>query len=1456
MATLLCVDDNPLTLQFVQAQLVEAELDYRIALAATALEAIAQIQAIGGADLDLPLVIAAQALISPDWIQLLYNQFPRALVVVVDVEDMGAIAALLPQGQLYRYMTRPWHPIDLRLAITEALRRYRYEQELVQLRAELAAAQQHIANLSDLNRQLATPELVDHPETARALRASEAQRRAILLAVPDVMAVLTEQGQYVDFSYNQFDGELIFVEASRIIGSYLSDIFPAELAQQWLAAIQRTLATGTPERFEQQLCFGDRIQYEEVRIVPYQNNWVLAMVRNVSERKMAELAQQESEIYFRQLAETLPGVVYRYLRRADGTDAFTYMSQGCQALYGITAAAAVANSGSVWELVYPEDVPLLIARMEDSIHYPERGFQVEHRILTPSGELKWLQAEALHPWRRENGDLEWNGFVRDITDRKQAELDLRRNRELREAIFNESADALFVVDPQTELIIDCNDRAVALFEAETKAGLIGLVGNTLQCQPFTEVELVEIHQTLAERGFWGTEVEYTSLKGQRFWGNLAANPITVADMALFLVRLTDITERKGAELALAQAEDRYRQATQAAKAGVWEINLKTNSGYIDPSKKALAGYSDAEISNDIDQWNQLVYPEDRDRVDATIQAYLSGKTPDFVVEYRIWHKDGSLRWMLGRGQLRRDHQGQPTVFFGTTTDITDLKQAELALQQLNGELEQRVQQRTQDIQKLAAIVENSTDLIGMTSLSGELLYLNQAGQQLLSLSLEAGVAQPWTAFLSPAAVSQFEQETLPVVMNQGYWCGESTFLHSQTGEEIMTEQTLFLVRDPGTHGPLCIAMICRDIRERARLDAERKQVEQALQESRNMMQLVLDTIPQRVFWKDRDFRFLGCNPAFANDYLLTPDQVIGKTDSELPWAAHAEEYRAADTRIMASQIPELGFEELTTSITGEQIWIRTSKVPLTAADGVVIGVLGCYEDISDRKQAEDHLKTMNQELEQRVQDRTMALQQAMETAQLASQAKSTFLANMSHELRTPLNAILGFSQLMARDFALGSSTRQSLEIINRSGEHLLDLINDILEMAKIESGQVSLNPLCFDLDTLLGTLGDMFHLRARGKGLEFRIDRHPALPCYLCSDEPKLRQVLINLISNAIKFTSRGQVCLKVTPVWAACDRPAVGGTLPIAFAVSDTGIGIAAENLDRLLEPFVQVNQGAGVYEGTGLGLSISRQFVQLLGGTLTVESQLGLGSTFAFTIPVQVVDAVDVAESVSLPAQITELAADQPRYRILVSDDDDIHRQLLTQLLQTTGFDVCEARDGREAIALWERWRPQLIWLDMRMPVMSGYEVAHYIRRQEQAADPPSTKIVALTANAFEEDRALAIACGCDDFVRKPFQLNYVLAKLAEHLGVQYAYSLEPMAAPADPMTDADAIAALRALAPDLFAQLYEATLSLDSELLTQLIAQLTPNHRPLADLLAVHRDDFAFDLIHDLLQQATDC
>jgi CheY-like chemotaxis protein len=306
-----------------------------------------------------------------------------------------------------------------------------------------------------------------------------------------------------------------------------------------------------------------------------------------------------------------------------------------------------------------------------------------------------------------------------------------------------------------------------------------------------------------------------------------------------------------------------------------------------------------------------------------------------------------------------------------------------------------------------------------------------------------------------------------------------------------------------------------------------------------------------------------------------------------------------------------------------------------------------------------------------------------------------------------------------------------------------------------------------------------------------------------------------------------------------------------VTFSISDTGIGLATGDRDRLFEPFVQASQGA--IGGTGLGLSISRQFVQMLGGDITVESAPGQGATFAFTLPMPVAEPENAAAPPPR-AQVIALAAGQPHYRLLVVDDNDDHRYLLSQLLQSVGFEVREATNGEEAIALWQSWQPQLIWLDMRMPVLNGYEAAQAIRNQEQGMAQTPTIIIALTANAFEDDRARAIDNGCDDFVRKPFEANHLLAKITDHLGVQYTYgSPTPPPSEPQPLSNPEAIALLRTLSSSMLDQMQQATLQLDSDQLTQIMAQFTPAQTPLATWLNQQINDFAFDTIHDLIQQA---
>jgi PAS domain S-box-containing protein len=624
--------------------------------------------------------------------------------------------------------------------------------------------------------------------------------------------------------------------------------------------------------------------------------------------------------------------------------------------------------------------------------------------------------------------------------------------------------------------------------------------------------------------------------------------------------------------------------------------------------------------------------------------------------------------------------------------------------------------------------------------------------------------------------------------------------------------------------------------------------EEALRESeerhRSISEMTSDYVYRVSVDPDGGLQLDWATDAFERLTGYAPEELIAR--GGWPTLVHPDDlprYQERQSHILASGQTDVD-EYRIISKNGEVRWLRDYWKPEWDVERErVVRILGAADDITGRKEAEEKLR-----------EARAAAEEAKAAAETANRAKSVFLANMSHELRTPLNAILGFAQLMTRDPGLTAEQRENLETIGRSGEHLLGLINDVLELSKIEAGRVALHEESFDLHRLLDGLEEMFHLRARGKGLMLIFDRAPDVPRYVRADEGKLRQVLMNLLGNAVKFTHRGGVTLRVgcsPSVSSACEGEAPQGRegLRLFFEVEDTGPGIAPEELDAVFDPFRQTTAGQKSQEGTGLGLSISRQFVRLMGGDLTFSSALEVGSLFKFDVQAALADAADVPTA--RPARrVVGLEPDQPVYRLLVVEDREANRKLLVNLLTSlgsppTGFAVREAANGLEAIDLWERWHPHLVWMDLRMPVMDGHEATRRIKATTQGQ---ATVIVALTASAFKEDRAMILSEGCDDYVRKPFREEEIFDTLAKHLGVRFVYEEEasPVGVPAEAAGGALTKAALATLPAGWVVSLHQAATQLDADLILDLLDQIRDQHAPIADALQSLVHDFRFDTI----------
>ncbi|HEY9649738.1 MAG TPA: PAS domain S-box protein [Coleofasciculaceae cyanobacterium] len=906
----------------------------------------------------------------------------------------------------------------------------------------------------------------------------------------------------------------------------------------------------------------------------------------------------------------------------------------------------------------------------------------------------------------------------------------------------------------------------------------------------------------------------------------------------------------------------------------------------------LLGYSSSDLigKNDYD-----FFPaEEADFFTAKDREVLSaGKLLD-IPEEPLRTKDKGIRTLHTKKIPILDASGKPQYLLGISEDITDRKRAELELRLAT--------------ERLQHLLSYSPAVIFSCTPGGNyaITFLSENITPILGYEAREFLEDPtfWMSHIHPDDVDRILTE-LSHLFDVGYHSQEYRFLHKD-GTYRWVYNQLRLVKD-ALGNSIEIVGYLLDISDRKRAEEvlrESAQRERAIARVIQRMRQTLDINAIFSATTEELRQFLKCdrvaiyrfnedwsgefvsesvadgwrsflfqqqhNPQFSERAIDENQCTVKTLGSELSTIedTYLQEtrggtYSRGTNYLCVPDIYQAGFKECYINLL-EKFQARAYITVPIFCGNQLWGLLANYQNSGSRQWETAEINIVIQignqlgvalqqaELLEETKRQAAQLKQAKEAAEVANRAKSEFLANMSHELRTPLNAILGFTQVMNRDVSLSIEQQEHLNIIMRSGEHLLDLINDILEMSKIEAGRITLNENNFDLYRLLNSLEEMFQLKASSKSLQLSFERSLDVPQYLRTDEGKLRQVLINLLGNAIKFTEKGRVTLRVSV--AKPQESAATNKRPrtIQFEVSDTGPGIEPQEIDLIFDAFTQTATGRKLQGGTGLGLPISRKFVRLMGGEITVSSTLGQGTTFTFQIQAQLGQSTEI-ETSQRAEQVLGLAPNQSEYRILVVEDRWTNRHLLVTLLKSAGFQVREAENGEEAVALWENWKPHLIFMDMRMPVMDGYEATKQIKSHVKGH---ATVIIALTASAFEEQRSAILSAGCDDFMRKPFREEVLFAKIAEYLGVRYIYKAQELSVLPASRERIEELTpdALTVMPPEWLVQLYRAAEACRDEEILMLIEQIPEDYQSLRRSLIDLVDNFRLDIIFDLTQAST--
>ena len=920
--------------------------------------------------------------------------------------------------------------------------------------------------------------------------------------------------------------------------------------------------------------------------------------------------------------------------------------------------------------------------------------------------------------------------------------------------------------------------------------------------------------------------------------------------AIILILLEQRRRKRAEEQALRASESLYRLFMENADDLFMHHTADGSILYVSPVCRDLFGYEPGELLGQ--SIESFIHPDDLAKAWDEVYEIVAAGGEHYIAQSRLRHKMGHWIWAETKGRIVYTSNGEFAEVYCLVRDITERKQAENALRE--SEKKFRTLFRLIPVGISVSVFHDGT-----------LLEVNETFLRIAGYTRDELIGKTSTElrfWVSPAGRAQF----IEPLRQQGFVRDLAIEVRTKSGTIL---QTLFSSEIMKIGKQQCLISAFMDISELKRIEQElrsyqkkleelveertlklqheiesRKRTELSLRESEEKYRLIAENATDVIWTTDNTGRFTYISPSIQRLSGYTAEEVMQLTVQQCLTKSSWELISNLLQKEQTEKQGTLRFEVEQMCKNGSTVWVEVIVERFYDHMGEHIGSLGISRDIRQRKQMEK------------------ALQQAKEAAEAANSAKSMFLSSMSHELRTPLNAILGFAQLLSREPALSDVQREYLGIINRSGEHLLKLINDVLDMSKIEAGRMTVKHDLFDLWRMLTEIEEMIRIRAKQRDLQFYVERSPGLPRSIVTDESKLRQILINLLGNAVKFTEQGHIVLTVKELTVASagaeDFALQPSTVTLQFSIADTGPGIAADELSAIFTPFHQAS-GAREKEGSGLGLALSLKFVQLLGGDIQVQSEVGQGSHFTATVQAELAPHDEAAFS-SPNRTISGLAPQQTPARILVVDDHSESRQLLSVLLGDIGFEIKEANNGQEALELVEQWQPQLILMNMLMPVMDGYEATKKIRSMETHHHKFGTQqhipIIALTAYVFEEEQQKILDAGCDAILLKPADQSRLFELIRIYLDIRYEYTDDESPAHEDPRANQQITSLtpenLADLPGELIEALEQAVIEGNQYIVMQAVEAVRAANTELAEKIARLAQDFKYQSIWNMIQQ----